>query len=223
MFPRLSFSVVVGRSCMASVDMNQMPCKCFHLQPELRIWPHNERHTSSWATSPAWWIPFLQQLIMQLHKKSKSKSFAIFYVTPHSIVIISVCVLCAVITVFWCMGSACRNHLHANFLHFLLRQTLNMIHIVPSTQQTRWEWISQDGSTCFFMTICAQACVWWAVRECGGTEEAAKETTSVYASMLIYLLSCCCVQSCVCSFRSSRKFLHLWVPAPLFRALGFVR
>lgn len=79
--------------------------------------------------------------------------------TARSIVSTDIWLLSALVTVFWCMGSACRIHLHANFLHFLPRQTFTMIHILPSTQQTRWERISQDGSTCFFTTICAEACV----------------------------------------------------------------
>lgn len=140
---------------------------------------------------------------------------------------LDILVLSLVFTVFWCMSSACRIHLHANFLHFPLRQMLTMIHILCVTSQTRWEWISQNGSTRFFMIVCVCVCLtgWQTVTHTEEeTEEGEKKTACVFdshLSVLIYIYIS--VSNLICSFRSSRKFLHLWFQAPFLRALGSLR
>lgn len=143
--------------------------------------------------------------------------------TARSIVSTDIWLLSALVTMFWCMSSACRIHLHANFLHFLPHQTFTMIHILPFTQQTRWEEsLRMDLLVSLWLFVHRRVSdgLVASAKSDGRNRGSNDGATSVYASVLIYLLSRCCVQSCVCSFRSSRKFLHLWFPAPLFRALG---
>lgn len=77
-----------------------------------------------------------------ISQKEQKQRFCLPFKWQRSTVTVHVWVLSAVVTVFWCMSSACRIHLHANFLHFLARQTFTMIHILPSAPQTRWDWLS---------------------------------------------------------------------------------
>lgn len=137
-----------------------------------------------------------------------------------------VLLLSLVAPVFWCMGSACRIHLHANFLNFLLRQTFTVIHILCFWRQTQWTWIKTDlrvslWCVCVSMCVCACLTGWQRVTNLveerkGGSEEDSpclKLWSSFISSHMFF------VSNLISPFRSSRKFLHLWFQAPLFSAL----
>lgn len=109
-------------------------------------------------------------------------------------VCLDILVLSLVVTVFWCMSSACRIYLHANFLHFPSHQTLTMIHVLCFTRQTRWEWISLRMdllvSLWLFVRICVCVCVWQSdthsSKNRGGTEEDSMcVCLSIHSSILI--------------------------------------
>lgn len=136
---------------------------------------------------------------------------------------LDILVLSLVFTVFWCMSSACRIHLHANFLHFPLRQMLTMIHILCVTSQTRWEWISQNGSTRFFMIVC----VWqggrqWHTQKKKQRREKRRQHVFlivIYLFLYIYIFLCPILSaplghrenSSICDFK-----LHSCVPLALW-------
>lgn len=133
--------------------------------------------------------------------------------------------LSLVLTVFWCMSSACRIYLHANFYIFSQHQMLPMIHIVCISSQTRWEGISLRISLLVSLWSFAWVCMCDRQRHTN-THIPNKQKTELKMTPCISdaIYPCGYVTSnLICSFRSSRKFLHLWFHATFLCTFGSLR
>lgn len=153
-------------------------------------------------------------------KASAWNSFA-FSVRRHT-VCLDILVLSLVVTVFWCMGSACRIYLHANFyISLRIKRLLWYMYCVSPDRrgesESRSERIYLFLCDCF-ACACVRVCVSDGVAESdtrSGRNRGGGDGDDTWLCLWYsFIYSYVCLSNLICSFRSSRKFLHLWFQAP---------
>lgn len=103
---------------------------------------------------------------------------------------LDILVLSLVVTVFWCMGSACRIYLHANFyISFCIKRLLWYMYCISPDRQgesesrSEWIYLFLCDCLCVSVSVCARVCltVWQRVTH-------SRRNRGVRAKDSVYLL-----------------------------------